>query len=213
MTPAMLFIDVEVESAIITFLTAESDSCMKKAYSKKDFPVSKIRKFLEPGPIVLVSSRWKDSTNIMTMGWHTVMEFFPSLIGCFITNANHSYDLIRKSKECVINIPTVDQIDQIIGIGNSTGAEINKFEKFNLTEEKAKKVKAPLIKECYANFECKVADARLLPKYNFFILKVVKAHAAISPKYPTTVHYRGEGVFMVSGKHIAFPKKFKTQNL
>ncbi len=79
-----------------------------KKYSKQNLPVDQIRKFLEPGPVVLVSSAWKGETNIMTMGWHMVMGFSPSLIGCYIWNENHSYDLIRKSKECVINIPTVD---------------------------------------------------------------------------------------------------------
>lgn len=186
---------------------------MRRNYKKEDLPVDKIRKFLEPGPIVLVSSRWKEETNIMSMGWHTVMEFSPSRIGCFITGANHSYDMIRKSKECVINIPTVNLLDEVIGIGNSTGEEIDKFKKFKLTPEEADKVKAPLIKECYANFECKVVDESLLRKYSFFILEVVKAHAAVYPKYPTTVHYRGEGVFMISGKNISKAKKFKPQNL
>jgi len=186
---------------------------LKRVYKKKDFPVEKIRRFLEPGPIVLVSSRWREKTNIMTMGWHTVMEFSPSLIGCMITNANHSFRMIEKSGECVINIPTVDMIDEIIGIGNSTGSRVNKFRKFKLTAEDAALVKAPLIKECYANFECKLVDSRLLPKYNFFILEVVKARAAIYPRFPKTVHYRGEGVFMISGKHISLPEKFKRQNL
>ena len=77
-----------------------------KVFKKKDFPVSMIRRFLEPGPIVLVSSAWKGQTNIMTMGWHTVMEFQPSLIGCYITDGNHSFEMIRGSRECVINIPT-----------------------------------------------------------------------------------------------------------
>jgi flavin reductase (DIM6/NTAB) family NADH-FMN oxidoreductase RutF len=126
----------------------------------------------------------------MTMGWHTVLEFAPSLIGCMITNANYSYQMIRKSKECVINIPTVDMIDEIIGIGNSTGANSDKFKKFKLTAERAEKVKAPLIRECYANYECKMVDADLLQKYNFFIIEVVKARAATYPAYPKTVHYR-----------------------
>jgi flavin reductase (DIM6/NTAB) family NADH-FMN oxidoreductase RutF len=65
---------------------------------KRDFPVSEIRRYLEPGPIVLVSSRWRNETNIMTMGWHTVMEFTPSLIGCVIAQGNHSFELIRKSR-------------------------------------------------------------------------------------------------------------------
>ena len=57
------------------------------AYRKYDFPVSKVRRYLEPGPVVLVSSAYKGENNIMTMGWHTIMEFSPSLIGCMITAA------------------------------------------------------------------------------------------------------------------------------
>jgi flavin reductase (DIM6/NTAB) family NADH-FMN oxidoreductase RutF len=186
---------------------------MKKNYKKADLPVEKIRKFLEPGPIVLVSSSWKGKNNIMTMGWHTVMEFSPSLIGCLISSGNYSYEMIKKSGECVINIPTADLLEEVIGIGNSSGADTDKFSRFALTAEKADKVKAPLIKECYANFECKISDSHLLPQYNFFILEVVKAHAATSPKYPQTVHYRGEGVFMISGKNIALPEKFKPEML
>ncbi|TWV96192.1 flavin reductase family protein [Chitinophaga pinensis] len=186
---------------------------MKRAYRKKDLPVAEIRRYLEPGPTVLVSSHWKGATNIMTMGWHTVMEFSPSMIGCMITAANYSFELIKKSKECVINIPTYDMIDTIIGIGNSTGAEIDKFSEFGLTAVAAEKVKAPLIKECYANFECKVIDEHLLPKYNFFVLEVVKAHVATSPKYPRTVHYRGDATFMISGSNLSYRGKFKAQNL
>src|ERR1044072_5676525 len=129
---------------------------MKKSYSKTDLPVSMIRKYLEPGPIVLVSSSWRGKNNIMTMGWHTVMEFTPSLIGCMITSANHSYKMIEKSGECVINIPTVDLIDKIIGIGNTTGSKIDKFKKFKFTPEEPEIVNVPRIKECYANFECRV---------------------------------------------------------
>lgn len=54
---------------------------MKKAYKKQDFPVDGIRRYLEPGPIVLVSSRYKGANNIMTMGWYTLMQFTPSLSG------------------------------------------------------------------------------------------------------------------------------------
>jgi flavin reductase (DIM6/NTAB) family NADH-FMN oxidoreductase RutF len=187
---------------------------MKSNYRKKDFPVEKVRKYLEPGPIVLVSSAWKGELNIMTMGWHTVMEFSPSLIGCMIVSTNHSYNMIRKSGECVINIPTADMVKQVIAIGNSTGgAKENKFEKFGLTAQDSEQVKAPLIKECYANFECRVKDRKMLPEYNFFILEVVKAHVATSPKYPETLHYRGEGIFMLSGGHISLPGLFKKQNL
>jgi flavin reductase (DIM6/NTAB) family NADH-FMN oxidoreductase RutF len=184
-----------------------------KHYKKKDFPTSQIRRFLEPGPIVLVSSTWKGESNIMTMGWHTMMEFTPSLFGCIIAGSHHSFDMIRKSKECVINIPTIDLSNEVVGIGNCSGNDVDKFRKFSLTAAAGSKVKAPLIQECYANFECRIKDSRMVSKYNFFIFEFLKAHVAVSPKFPTTLHYRGEGVFMVSGKHVSFKKKFRPENL
>ena len=59
--------------------------------AKIDFPVSIIRRFLEPGPIVMVSFAWKGRTNITTMGWHMLMKFQPSLVGCVISSTNHSF--------------------------------------------------------------------------------------------------------------------------
>ncbi|WP_437968706.1 flavin reductase family protein [Sorangium sp. So ce260] len=170
-----------------------------KPYRKNDFPVAEIRRFLEPGPIVLVSSAWRREINIMTMGWHTVMEFTPSLVGCVISGANHSFELIRRSKECVINIPTVELAKAVVGIGNSSGRDTDKFSAFGLTPVPGTKVRAPLIAECYANLECRLVDARLVKTYNFFIFEVVMAHAATTPRYPRTLHYRGDGVFMLSG--------------
>jgi flavin reductase (DIM6/NTAB) family NADH-FMN oxidoreductase RutF len=183
-------------------------------YKKTDFPVSNIRRFLEPGPIVLVSSAWKGKTNIMTMGWHMVMGFEPSLIGCYIWSENHSYDMVRNSKECVINIPTVDLASKVVRIGNSSGGDIDKFAEFGLTAVAGTKVAAPLIGECYANFECKLVDASLIETYSLFILEVVKAHAANSPAYPRTIHYRGDGVFMISGENTSrYRKLFKPEML
>jgi flavin reductase (DIM6/NTAB) family NADH-FMN oxidoreductase RutF len=186
---------------------------MIKHFTKRDFPVSKIRRVMEPGPIVLVSSAWRGERNIMTMGWHTVMEFTPSLIGCIISESNYSFELVRRSKECVINVPTTALVDAVVGIGNSSGADVDKFEAFELTAAKARRVQAPLIRECYANLECKLADGRLIRKYNFFIFEVVKAHVATSPKHPETLHYTGDGVFMLSGKIISRRADFRPQLL
>ncbi|HLP96949.1 MAG TPA: flavin reductase family protein [Sideroxyarcus sp.] len=186
---------------------------MTKHFRKTDLPVWQIRRYLEPGPIVLVSSAWQGQRNIMTMGWHTVMEFSPSLVGCIISSANHSFEMVRKSRACVINLPTTALTDEVIGIGNCSGAEIDKFEHFGLTAAKAKKVEAPLIRECYANFECRLVDDSLVDKYNFFIWEVVKAHVAVSPKHPQTLHYTGDGEFMVSGKIISRRRQFLPEML
>jgi flavin reductase (DIM6/NTAB) family NADH-FMN oxidoreductase RutF len=176
---------------------------MKKVVRKVDLPVGQVRRYLEPGPIVLVSSAWKGQRNIMTMGWHTVMEFSPSLIGCVISSGNHSFELVRRSRECVINLPTTALTEAVVGIGTSSGAEIDKFDHFGLTAEAASRVSAPQIRECHASFECRLADASLVGKYNFFIWEVVHAQVAVTPKHPETLHYTGDGVFMISGKIIS----------
>jgi len=184
-----------------------------KALAKKDFPVSQVRKYLEPGPIVLLSAQWKQERNVMTLGWQTPMEFSPSLIGCIVANTNHSFDLIRKSRECVINIPEIELAEKVVKIGNCSGREVDKFSEFQLSAMPAKKVHAPLIKECFANFECKLYDTRLIKKYNFFIFKVLKAHVARKPEFPQTIHYRGDGKFMLSGRSVSYRRWFKKENL
>ena len=182
-------------------------------FQKKDYPLIEIRRHLETGPIVLVSSAWKGKTNIMTMGWHMMMQFSPALFACYIWDGNHSFEMIRKAKECVINVPTIDLMNEVVGISNSTGAELDKFKEFGLTPVSAEKVRAPLIDECYANFECCLADAGLVASYGLFIWEVVKAHVATSPKNPKTLHYRGQGEFMIAGRSISLREKFKEQNL
>jgi len=76
-----------------------------KQFQKTDFNVNRIRRFLEPGPVVLVSSAHGGERNIMTMGWHMILGDGPSLVGCFIWDRNHSRELIEKSRECVVTCP------------------------------------------------------------------------------------------------------------
>ncbi len=168
-------------------------------YTKTDFPVANVRRFIEPGPIVLVSSAHKGATNIMTMGWHMIMEFEPSLIGCYIWTENHSFEMIRRSRQCVINLPTEDLAATVVKIGNSSGRDIDKFTEFGLSRTPGAQVRAPLIDECYANFECRMMESSLIRKYSRFVFEVVKAHVATAPKHPKTIHYRGDGEFMISG--------------
>ena len=185
-----------------------------KPYRKVDFPVYEVRRFLEPGPIVLVSSSWQGQSNIMTMGWHMIMGFQPSLIGCYIWSENHSFGMVRQSKQCVINVPEVQFASTVVKVGNCSGRSVDKFSEFGLTARPGERVDAPLIAECFANFECKLVDARLIDRYSLFVLEVVKAHVAKSPKYPTTIHYRGDGAFMVSGENTRrYRKMFKPEML
>ena len=177
--------------------------------AKKSFPLSQVYRLLEPGPVVLVTTAEKGRPNIMTMSWHTMIEFEPPLVGCVITNRNHSFGVLKATKECVINIPTVELAAQVVGCGNTSGRKLDKFKAFGFTPAAASRVKPPLIDECYASLECKVVDAKLVAKYCFFILEVLKAWIDTSRKHPRTIHHLGRGAFMVAGRTIKLPSRKK----
>lgn len=176
---------------------------------KKVLPLSKAYQLLEPGPVVMVTTSCDGKPNIMTMSWHMMIDFEPPLVGCVISNQNYTFNILKKTKECVINIPTVELTKVVVGVGNTTGSKVDKFKKFNLTQEIASKVNVPMIGECYANLECKVADIKMATKYNIFILEVLKAWITTSKKRHRTIHHCGNGVFAVDGEVIKLPSKKK----
>jgi len=177
--------------------------------TKKNFSLPRVYQLLEPGPVVLVTTAHNGKANIMTMSWHTMMEFEPPLVGCVISGRNYSFDALRATKECVLNIPAENLAKQVVGIGNCSGEKVDKFEKFKLTPLPATQVAPPLIGECYANLECKVVDTRMVNKYNFFVLEVVKAWIDPSKKNPRTLHHRGKGTFSVASRTIKLPSRMK----
>ena len=177
--------------------------------NRRVLALAKVYGHLETGPVVLLSTLHKKRANIMTMSWHTMMEFEPPLVGCVLSNRNHTFEMLCASKECVINIPTVDLKAAVVGCGNHSGRDMDKFKKFHLTPSPAHLVKAPLIDECFASLECRLVDAGWVEKYNFFVLQVVKAWVDTSKKNPKTLHHRGHGAFMVDGKTIQTRSKAK----
>jgi flavin reductase (DIM6/NTAB) family NADH-FMN oxidoreductase RutF len=169
----------------------------------RDLPLSKVYQLLEPGPVVLLTTAYKGRANVMTMSWHMMVEFEPPLIACVVSNANYSFAALRATKECVIALPSQELARKVVGIGNCSGRDgLDKFKKFGLTPEPAEHVAPPLVAECFANLECKVADTRLVNSYNLFILEVVKAWTDPAQKRPKTIHHHGYGKFAVDGEMI-----------
>lgn len=177
--------------------------------AKRVYPLAKVYGLLEPGPAVLVTTARRGRANVMTMSWHTMMEFEPPLVGCVIGGDSATFDVLRATKECTINIPTVEIAKQVVGVGNCSGRSVDKFAKFGLTPVPASEVQAPLIAECYASLECRVADTRLVNRYSFFILEVVKAWVDTSVKQPQTLHHRGNGVFVVARETVKLRSAMK----
>ena len=177
--------------------------------AKRSLPLSQVYRLLEPGPVVMVTTAWEGRLNIMTMSWHMMMEFEPPLLGCIISARNYTFGLLRASRECVINIPTVDLARKVLACGNSSGRRVDKFKTFDLTPAASSTVEAPRIEECYANLECRVVDTKMVAKYNMFVLEVLKAWTDRSVTEPRTIHHAGRGVFVVAGERITLPSKMK----
>jgi len=177
--------------------------------AKKAYPLSKVYGLLESGPVVLLTTARGNRPNIMTMSWHTMIEFVPPLIGCIISNRNYSFGILKATKECVINIPTVEIAERVVGCGNTSGAKVNKFEKFGFTPKTGAQVGAPLIDECFANLECRVVDTKMVSKYCMFVVEVIKAWIDPAAKNPKTIHHLGNGNFMVAGDRIKLKSKMK----
>ncbi len=154
---------------------------------------------IEPGPVVWVTTEEPPNDNVMTISWTMVVDFKPRFA---ITTGpwNHSYAALRKRRECVIAIPAVDLLDQVIGVGTCSGADTNKFAKFGLTRRPGRVVGAPLIAECLANIECKVVD--IVRKHSIVVLEGVAAVVNRARKEQRTIHAVGDGTFIVDGRRL-----------
>lgn len=179
------------------------------AKRKRSLPLSAVYRLLEAGPVVMLSTAANGRANIMTMSWHTMIDFDPPLVGCVIGERNHSFGLLRATGECVLNIPTVELARQAVACGNASGRRVDKFAAFGLTPAPASRVRAPLIAECYANLECKVVDTSMVARYDLFILEVVKAWIDPAVKRPKTIHHLGGTDFMVAGRALRLPSRKK----
>jgi flavin reductase (DIM6/NTAB) family NADH-FMN oxidoreductase RutF len=161
--------------------------------------LSKAFTLVEPGPVVLVTTHDGRKNNIMTISWTMVLDFDP-VFAITTGEWNHSFAALREQRECVIAIPTVDMLDKVVGIGTCSGADTDKFARFKLTALTGKVVKAPLIKECLANIECRVVD--IVGKHNIVVLKGVAACIDPARKEKRTLHAVGDGTFVVDGRRM-----------
>ncbi len=165
----------------------------------RQMKLSRAFTLLEPGPVVLVTTHDGKKNNIMTLSWTMVVDFTP--IFAITTGAwNYSFAALKKHRECVIAIPTIDLLDRVVGIGTCSGIDTDKFEKFRLTPLSGKIVQAPLIKECLANIECKVVDR--IKRHNIVVLEGVAAHTNPARQEKRMIHAVGDGTFVVDGRRF-----------
>ena len=165
----------------------------------KEISPSQSYRLLEPGPIVLVTTSDNGKPNVMTMGFHMMIQHDPPLIGCIIGPWDHSYTTLRATGECVIAVPGLDLAETVVDIGNCSGDHIDKFKKFGLKTSPAKDVSAPLVTQCLANIECRISDERMADQYNLFILAASRLWLNEDRKERRMLHHRGDGTFAIDG--------------
>jgi flavin reductase (DIM6/NTAB) family NADH-FMN oxidoreductase RutF len=135
---------------------------------------AKISSSLFPIGVFLVScGEIGKNANIVTMAWVIPISSNPPLLGISLRKKRHSYELIKKSNDFVVNIPTREILKETDYCGNVSGRDVNKFEKTVLTPIPGKIVNSPIIKECPINLECKVIKDMELGDHNLIVGEVV----------------------------------------
>ncbi|MCL2390564.1 MAG: flavin reductase family protein [Endomicrobia bacterium] len=171
-------------------------------------PLEKAFLYVESGPVVLISTFDGKKNNVMTISWTMVKDFEARF--CILTGSwNYSYKALVKNRECVMAIPAADIAKKAVQIGACSGSDTDKFKKFGLTPLKAEIVRAPLIKECFVNIECKVTDH--IKKHGIFVLKGVSAWINNRKADKRLFHAVGNGTFIIDGKKLNYRKLMRSK--
>jgi flavin reductase (DIM6/NTAB) family NADH-FMN oxidoreductase RutF len=145
---------------------------------KEDVKIEGIYEMLYPTQVVLVTSVDKNGKpNVITMSWVMPTSFDPPMVAISIRPERYSYSLIKQSREFVVNIPTAKLVKEVMICGTTSGANTDKFSKTKMTPLPAKKVKPPIIKECIAHLECKIAEEMKTGTHILIVGNVLAAYA------------------------------------
>ena len=136
-----------------------------------------------PMPVAVISVGLGDEANLITLAYVGKVCYDPPIIAVAIRPSRHSYQLIEKYNEFVINYPTIEQIRETDYIGTHSGRDINKWSVLGLTKEEASVVKVPMVKEFPWNMECKVIKSIELGSHKCYFGRVVATHT--NPEYVT----------------------------
>jgi flavin reductase (DIM6/NTAB) family NADH-FMN oxidoreductase RutF len=137
-----------------------------------------IGKFSQHNPkvavIVTASAHGRDDA--MTAAWHSSISFKPPLYGVAVAPKRFTYQLITESREFGINFIPLERASLAAAIGGTLGQQIDKFEKFNIKKEKPLKTAAPILKDAYAAYECKLVDSKPYGDHIWVVGEVVAVH-------------------------------------
>ncbi len=168
-------------------------------------------RLLSGGPVALVTTRWREQTDVMPAIWTTPLSRTPPLIGLAVNPARHTHDMVRFSEEFALNFPAKDLVDHTHYFGVVSGREVTKLELAKLPVFRAGKISAPLIEGCLAYIECGVEDSYRIGDHTLFIGRVLVVQADTEafddtwrvedPEY-RPLHYLGTDRYAVLGQRL-----------
>ncbi|MCL6583699.1 MAG: flavin reductase family protein [bacterium] len=175
---------------------------------KKEIPIELANRLINHGPLVLVTSLYRDKANIIPVAWQTPVSISPALVAISVNQNSLSAELIDQGEEFVINVPPVSLLDKVKFCGAYSGREVNKFDQTGLTPLKARMVKPSLIEECIGHIECQLYGRHTVGDHKLFIGGVVAAsvdedkfdgYLRAEMKEAKTLHHLGGSYFLSSG--------------
>lgn len=164
-----------------------------------------------PLPAVMVSCGEKpEDYNIITIAWTGTICTNPPMCYISIRPGRHSYDIIKRTGEFVINLTTSDLAFATDWCGVKSGRNFDKFKEMKLTPGKAEKVKAPIIVESPVNIECIVKEIKDLGVHHMFSAEVVNIQASEKYLDPNTGNFElaaANPIVYIHGKYYQTGKK------
>lgn len=133
--------------------------------------------FIYPLPVVMVSCGDMENSNIITVAWTGILNTNPAMCYISVRPERYSYNIIKESKEFVINLTNKDLVYKVDWCGVKSGAKVDKFKEMNLTKEKAQNVKCAIIKEAPVAIECRVKEIKKLGSHDMFVAEVLSIDA------------------------------------
>jgi len=129
-----------------------------------------------PKVAIIVTATAKDKKNAMAVAWHSAVSFKPPLYGVSVSPKRFTYQLILESKEFAINFVPVESAALVASVGGSKGEEVDKFQKFGIAEESPIKTSAPILKDAYAAYECKLVDNKTYGDHIWVVGEIIAVH-------------------------------------
>lgn len=168
-------------------------------------------RLLNGGPVVLVTTRWREKTNVMPAIWYTPVSRVPPLVAVVVHPSRHTHDMVRFSEEFALNFPAADLVNHTHYFGQVSGEDVGKIELSRLPTFRATKIDAPLLENCVAWMECGLEDSHRLGDHTIFVGRVLVVQAEKEafdetwlvgdPDY-RPLHYLGADRYAVLGERL-----------